>query len=87
MIVGWLKQLFEKSNQLPDRHDNLEAAHQGSIVRDAEIEQLLRDYTQPILKVAGLAKQNIQVVIINDRSFNAFVMDAHRIFKIGRAHV
>ena len=50
------------------------------IIRDAEIEQLLRDYTKPILKVAGLSDQNIHVVIINDRSFNAFVMDAHHIF-------
>ncbi len=50
------------------------------MIRDAEIEQLLRDYTQPILKVAGLGNQNIRVVIINDRAFNAFVMDAHRIF-------
>ena len=49
-------------------------------IRDAEIEQLLRDYTKPILRVAGLSQQNIQVVIINDKSFNAFVMDAHRIF-------
>src|ERR1700724_3835089 len=43
------------------------------IIRDAEIEQLLKEYTQPILRVAGLSQQNIQVVIINDRSFNAFV--------------
>src|SRR5271168_3429462 len=50
------------------------------MIRDAEIEQLLRDYTQPILRVAGLAQQNVQVVIIQDKSFNAFVMDAHRIF-------
>jgi predicted Zn-dependent protease len=50
------------------------------MIRDAEIEQLLRDYTAPILRVAGLSQQNIQVVIINDKSFNAFVMDAHRIF-------
>ena len=50
------------------------------IVRDAEIEQLLREYTQPILKAAGLAQQNIQVVIINQRSFNAFVADGRRIF-------
>src|SRR5579863_2823202 len=50
------------------------------MIRDAEIEQLLREYTQPILKVAGLTQQNVQVVIINDKSFNAFVMDAHRIF-------
>jgi predicted Zn-dependent protease len=50
------------------------------MIRDAEIEQLLRDYTAPIMKVAGLGNQNIQVVIINDKAFNAFVMDAHRIF-------
>ena len=60
------------------------AAQQGGggppIIRDAEIEQLLREYTQPILKAAGLAQQNVRVVIINDRSFNAFVADGHRIF-------
>jgi predicted Zn-dependent protease len=50
------------------------------IIRDAEIEQLLREYTQPILRAAGLAQQNVQVTIINDRSFNAFVMDGRRIF-------
>jgi predicted Zn-dependent protease len=50
------------------------------IIRDAEIEQLLRDYTQPILRAAGLAQQHVQVVIINDRTFNAFVMDGRHIF-------
>ena len=50
------------------------------IIRDAENEQLLKEYTQPILRVAGLTQQNIQVVIINDRSFNAFVADGRRIF-------
>src|SRR5713226_874142 len=49
-------------------------------LRDSETEQLLRDYTRPILRVAGLEKQNIQVVIINDPSFNAFVADGRRIF-------
>jgi predicted Zn-dependent protease len=50
------------------------------LIRDAEIEQLLREYTRPILKTAGLAQQNIQIVIINDRNFNAFVADGRRIF-------
>jgi predicted Zn-dependent protease len=50
------------------------------ILRDAETEQLLRDYTRPILRAAGLEKQNIQVVIISDASFNAFVADGRRIF-------
>src|SRR4051812_43102121 len=50
------------------------------LLRDTEIEQLLREYTRPILRVAGLEKQNIQVVIINDAGFNAFVADGRRIF-------
>jgi predicted Zn-dependent protease len=50
------------------------------ILRDTESEQLLREYTRPILRAAGLAKQNIQIVIINDPSFNAFVADGRRIF-------
>src|SRR3984885_14252186 len=50
------------------------------MIRDAETEQLLRDYTAPIFRAAGLTQQNVQVVIIDDKQFNAFVMDAHRIF-------
>jgi predicted Zn-dependent protease len=50
------------------------------IIRDSEIEQLLRDYTTPILKAAGLTQQHIHVIIINDRAFNAFVIDAKHIF-------
>src|SRR5690348_14114022 len=49
-------------------------------LRDTETEQLLRDYARPLLRVAGLEKQNIRVVIINDPSFNAFVADGRRIF-------
>jgi predicted Zn-dependent protease len=51
-----------------------------NVIRDAEIEELLRDYTRPILRAAKLGGQNIEVVIIGDRSFNAFVADARRIF-------
>jgi predicted Zn-dependent protease len=50
------------------------------IIRDSEIEQLLRDYTAPILRAASLQQQNVQVVLINARPFNAFVMDGRRIF-------
>jgi predicted Zn-dependent protease len=50
------------------------------LIRDTEIEQLMREYAQPILKAAGLAKQNVRVVILSDRTFNAFVMDGRHIF-------
>src|SRR5882724_13035491 len=50
------------------------------VLRDTETEQLLREYTRPILRAAGLEKQNIQMVIINEGVFNAFVADGRRIF-------
>lgn len=50
------------------------------LLRDTETEQLLREYTQPLLRAAGLGKQNIHVAIINNSSFNAFVADGRRIF-------
>ena len=43
-----------------------------SVVRDAEIEALVRDYARPIFKAAGL-KSNIEIILVNDPSFNAFV--------------
>ena len=58
-----------------------EAALRGMpVIRDTEMEQLLRDYAQPILRAAGLAQQNVRVVVLSDRAFNAFVMDGRHIF-------
>lgn len=50
-------------------------AQQNSIpvVRDAEIEALVRDYARPIFKAAGLANSGVNIVLVNDPSFNAFV--------------
>lgn len=50
------------------------------LIRDAEIENLLRVYSKPIFKVAGLAQQNINIHLIGQRSFNAFVVDGHNMF-------
>ncbi len=50
-----------------------------AIVRDAEIEALVRDYARPILQAAGLSRSGIEIVLINDPSFNAFVA-GRRIF-------
>ena len=50
------------------------------IIRDAEIEQLLRDYATPIFGAAGIRKGSIQIVLIQNRAFNAFVADGKRIF-------
>lgn len=51
-----------------------------ALVRDAEAETLIADYARPLLKVAGLGGAPIDVRIVNDRSFNAFVIDSGHIF-------
>ncbi len=51
-----------------------------SFIRDAEIEQVMREYLDPLLGAAGLRKGFIRVVLVADRSFNAFVADGKRVF-------
>ena len=50
-----------------------------SLIRDAEIETTLREWTDPILDVAGLKPQDVGLYIINDPSLNAFVANGQRI--------
>ena len=51
-----------------------------ALIRDAEIEQLLRDYATPIFKAAGINARGTRIILINDRAFNAFVADGKSIF-------
>jgi predicted Zn-dependent protease len=57
-----------------------EAQRQISVFRDAEVEALVADYVAPILRAAGIRGSSIQVVLVNERDFNAFVADGRRIF-------
>jgi predicted Zn-dependent protease len=50
------------------------------VVRDAETEQLLRDYATPIFKAAGVNGGATKIILIGDRSFNAFVANGRKIF-------
>lgn len=57
------------------------AAAQGiPLIRDTEIENLLKDYARPIFKVAGLGANNITMRIVRHDSFNAFVADGRNVF-------
>jgi predicted Zn-dependent protease len=51
-----------------------------AIVRDAETEQLLREYVMPIFRAAGINAKAGQIVLINNRAFNAFVASGQKIF-------
>jgi predicted Zn-dependent protease len=50
------------------------------LVRDAETEDLLKDYAAPIFKAAGIGNSPVEIVLVNDKSFNAFVPDSRRMF-------
>ena len=44
-----------------------------SILRDAETEALFRDMSRPIIEAAGLRPDDVDIVLIHDKSINAFV--------------
>ena len=44
-----------------------------SILRDAETEALFRDMSRPLVEAAGLRPENVEFVLVHDRSINAFV--------------
>lgn len=44
-----------------------------SVLRDAETEALLQEMAEPLARAAGLAPGNLEIVLINDPSINAFV--------------
>ena len=52
---------------------------QGGI-RDTEIEELLRDYSDPIFTAAGLDTGSIDIYVVNDPTLNAFVAGGQNMF-------
>jgi predicted Zn-dependent protease len=50
------------------------------LIRDAEIEALLQDYSRPIFETAGFGGGRVTVRIINNDAFNAFVLDGANVF-------
>ena len=51
-----------------------------SVLRDAETEALLQDMAAPLVKAAGLQPGNVDIVLINDPSINAFVAGGQAVY-------
>lgn len=51
-----------------------------SLIRDTEIEHMLRDYSDPILEAAGLRPADVDLYIVADPTLNAFVTGGQNIF-------
>ncbi|WDA42430.1 M48 family metalloprotease [Erythrobacter sp. BLCC-B19] len=59
------------------------AAHPAaaqSILRDAETEELLKDLAAPLIEASELQPGNVELVLINDGSINAFVAGGQAIY-------
>jgi len=52
----------------------------ASIVRDAETEELIKDYLAPIFKAAGVQSRDPHVYLVPSQQFNAFVANGSEIF-------
>lgn len=50
------------------------------LIRDAEIENIIRDYSTPIFNAAGLDSGVVEVHLVNDPRLNAFVAGGQRVF-------
>jgi predicted Zn-dependent protease len=50
------------------------------LIRDAEIESIIRTYTTPIFEAAGLDVASVRVILLNDLSINAFVAGGMNLF-------
>ncbi|MFQ6018048.1 MAG: M48 family metalloprotease [Kiloniellaceae bacterium] len=50
------------------------------LIRDAEIENIIRAYATPLFQAAGLSPQAIDVYLVRDRSLNAFVTSGLNMF-------
>lgn len=51
-----------------------------SLIRDSEIENIIRSYTTPLFQAAGLSADAIDVHIVNDDQINAFVAGGMNLF-------
>lgn len=51
-----------------------------SVLRDAETEALFRDMSRPLIKAAGLRPTDVDIVLINDSSVNAFVAGGQAVY-------
>ena len=51
-----------------------------SLLRDPDIEHGLSRLAAPVLRAAGLNAKRVRILVVNDQSLNAFVIDSRTIF-------
>jgi len=56
------------------------SGHAQGLIRDTEIEEMLRDFADPLIVAAGLNTKSVDVYIVNDPTLNAFVTRGQKVF-------
>jgi predicted Zn-dependent protease len=51
-----------------------------SLIRDTEVEAIIRAFATPLWKAAGLSPNSVRIILVNDRSLNAFVAQGQNLF-------
>ncbi len=51
-----------------------------SVLRDAETEAFFDEISEPIIRAAGLEPKNVNIVLINEKSINAFVAGGQTVY-------
>ncbi len=57
----------------------ISSIQEGALIRDAEIEEVLKSYLNPIFEVAGLNPNSLVLYVVNSKEVNAFAMGGGRI--------
>lgn len=56
------------------------SARAVTLLRDADIEYALKQLGAPVLRAAGLSPSQIRILVIDDSTLNAFIVDTQHIF-------
>ncbi len=59
---------------------SVSSAYAQSLIRDTEIEETLREFSEPLIRAGGMDPKAVDIYIVNDKSLNAFVTRGQNIF-------
>ena len=59
---------------------SIQPAMAQSVLRDAETEAFFDEISEPLIRAAGLDPKNVDIVLINDKSINAFVAGGQTVY-------
>lgn len=79
-LTAALAVVLAAHSALPGFAETTKNSSGPNLIRDAEIEGLMRLYTKPIFRAAGINPGSVKVYLIDDPRINAFVAGGQRLF-------